>query len=1031
MRRYAYVLFFLSGCASLIYELVWTRQLTLVLGSTTYAITTVVVSFMAGLALGSYVAGRRSSRLVRPGRMYAALELGIGLYALLVPFFLAAAEPAYRALYPHVVQFPVLLTACRFLLSLLVLAFPTICMGATLPVLMTYITRSDRGIGHAAGWLYGINTCGATVGSALAGFWLMPSVGLFRTNLAAAGMNFTIAAVAWWLLRNAPAAEPVRKTNPTRQPRKPAATQAEPLSRAMDAVWPVLVVSALSGLVSMMYQVGWTRALIMSLGSSTYSFTCILTAFILGLGLGSLAVARFADRFDRPLVVLGIVELFIGLSALTIIPIHGRIPFLVQRLVVAHQAQFQTLLTLEFLLVVAVTLVPTLLMGAAFPLMTRVVGQHTTHSGEAIGRVYVINTVGAIVGCMLAGFLLIRGDVLGVRNTIWLAALVNTAVGTWLIVRTRPAGRKLRPALIGSVCLIAIFTAVSLGTRWDIAALTSGPFRQPGAYADNARRIIFYEEGVDTTVAVEQVPQDADQLTLTVNGKPDASTHPRDIRTQSLLGHLPAVLAPDKSRACVIGLGCGMTVDAVALHETFVGVDCVEISSAVIRAADLFAPFVNNVLTNDPRVRLIRQDGRNHLLLGQDQYGLIISEPSNPWISGVSSLFTREFFEISRRRLTSDGRLAIWMHSYSMSHDDFRMVVRTLSDVFPFVSLWQLENTDFCLVAGNAPFQIPVAAAMTRCANPAVRADLYRAGMRDLGALLGTFVSSGKTLRDWAAPASLHTDDNARLEFSAPRNLYRREALALATQLDGLQTSPLDGVIDAGNGDARSEQLRTRVTDAIDARRALTRAFAQWRDGKQREAITSLVQSYERDIGNPAVYETLQRLIAIYESRPARDAGLDEHIRRARQVPAPIVIPPRGTDAATLARSMFRQSQQSNFLPGVLVYLADAHELSPDDGLIAGSLVLATMKAGRAQDAQRIASAYLAHHPADGWGNYAAAVLASQRGDVNNAKMAIERALRSGVLNAEQLASDPLLQPILPAIDLQQLAREATQTRAE
>lgn len=363
-----YSLFLLSGCTGLIYEVVWSRELIFVLGGTTYAITTVLVAFMSGLGLGSYVAGRISDHLQQPGRAYGFLEIAIGLYALAVPLLLQTAEPLYRMLYLSVADMPWLLTGARFLVSSIVLLVPTTCMGATLPMLVRYITREGQAFGRSVSLLYGINTFGAMLGTMAAGFWLIPTWGLTYATVIAASINLLIGITAVWAFRSSvqPGTEQATKTRKTPPSKKKTAITPE-LVVTGSLRWAVLIAFGLSGFAAMVYQIAWTRALVMCVGSSTYAFTCILAAFIFGLALGSLAVARWVDRWRQPVLIVGALQLAIALSAIVIVPIHGHVPLIVKDLVAHYRNSYSTLLAYQFALIIAITVVPTLLMGAIFP----------------------------------------------------------------------------------------------------------------------------------------------------------------------------------------------------------------------------------------------------------------------------------------------------------------------------------------------------------------------------------------------------------------------------------------------------------------------------------------------------------------------------------------------------------------------------------------------------------------------------------------------------------------------------------------
>jgi spermidine synthase len=314
-------------------------------------------------------------------------------------------------------------------------------MGATLPVLVRYLTMHGRLLGRSVGYLYGINAFGAVLGTLAAGFLLIPGFGLLHTTWLAAAINIGIGVLAVNLLHQ-PVAAPAVATTPKSRTKTADQPGSAPLPRVVRRV--LLAGFAVSGFAAMVYQITWTRALVLAIGSTTYAFTCILAAFILGLAVGSIAIARWVDRWKNPVLAFGVFEVLIGLVAVVIVPIHGRIPLVVQSLVAAHYTQYATLLIWQFLLIIAVTFVPTFLMGAIFPLVIRALAADGDEPGATTGRVYLVNTVGTIAGSFLAGFVLIRSEVLGVQNSIILASVLNGLVGVALIVLARPAaGRAL------------------------------------------------------------------------------------------------------------------------------------------------------------------------------------------------------------------------------------------------------------------------------------------------------------------------------------------------------------------------------------------------------------------------------------------------------------------------------------------------------------------------------------------------------------------------------------------------------------
>ncbi len=936
-----YLLFLLSGATGLVYEVVWTRQLVFLLGGTTYAITTVLVAFMSGLALGSWLSGRLGHRLRRPGLSYGLLEIAVGGYALAVPALMRLADPLYRAMYPHVADSPGVLTAARFCVGALVLLFPATCMGATLPMLVRYLSRGD-GVGRSTGLLYGINTFGAMLGTLLAGFVLIPRLGLTQTTWLTAAINLVIGLVAMLLLRTEPAprtlpVEPVPP--PAAKPRKSSTLQpAAPPATTNDVRQTVLVVAGLSGFAAMVYQIAWTRSLVMSLGSSTYAFTCILAAFILGLGAGSLVVARWVDRWSRPVLLLALMELGIGLSAIFIVPVHGQLPAVVHDLVMRGHQHYGVLLISEFILVMAVTFLPTFLMGAVFPLVVRIVGSAGRDAGAAVGQAYAINTLGTIVGSFLAGFVLIRGDVLGIQNSIVAAALLNACAAAWLLTKSSPTGRLVPlHAALGGAGVVAVLAIGVLAGPWPQELLTSGPFIYRGGRELAAREVKYFFEDVDTTVSVEQIGGEQGSLTLSVNGKADASNGPADVRTQLLVGHLPALLNRNGKTACIIGLGSGMTLAAVARYPDYQRIDCIELSEGVIEASDAFKAETYDVLHTDPRVRLIRADGRNHLLLTGEQYNLIVSEPSNPWLAGISNLFTREFFELCRRRLAPDGVFAVWLQSYSTSPANFRMVLRTLYESFDQVTIWEAGLADYCLIAGPGLVDVPLSAVEARFQQPSVRYDLHRLAMRDVGAVLGNYVTGGAHLRQWVEHAEIHTDDNALLEFRSPWDLYSRPNVQISETLLEMQDSPLHGLV-RGDDPALAVRTRAHIEASLKARSLRTQGMNQWEQGDWPAGVATLIEAYRADPGNTLVYQILMEYAGELESRARRQPRFGELVEQIDRLAIPVAARYGGNiaDIVAITRSLAHEAIAQKNRQASLDYLAIAEELAPQDpGVVA------------------------------------------------------------------------------------------------
>ena len=760
--------FFLSGMAGLVYEVVWIRLLGLVFGHTVYAITTVLATYMGGLALGSVVIGRRADAMRRPLRVYGILEAAVGLYCLATPWLFRGADIAYLWVHHRLQPSAGGAAALHLLLSAALLLPPTTLMGATLPILSRAVVRGGSLAASQVGALYAVNTWGAVVGTALAGFFLIPALGVTVTIWIAVSVNVAVAALALAAERRV---RPLEVETPT-----PASGGGEAAPRGSElsrwAVRAALVGIGVSGAASMGYEIAWTRALSLVLGSSTYAFAAMLTTFLFGLAAGAAIVSRWMRDRKPGLAAFGWVEIAIALCTLAILPLLGRLPDAVLLVLRQTGVSFGSVLGAQAGLSFAVMIVPTLLIGATFPLAVAALDRGLGRIGRDVGAIYGANTVGTIAGSIATGFVLIRA--IGIQNTVIAAAAANMLVGLGLLLAAPDVGRRARWA--GGAVGAAFVALAAFVPHWDPGLMTTGV----GVYAETfvkgggealrefaaGRELLFYDEGISTTVSVAR---DAGGTVLTVNGKADASND-SDMQTQVLSGHIGSLLQPGLRRALVIGLASGVTVGAVAQHPLEV-IDVAELEPAMVPASRFFLRENRNVLA-DPRVRVLEGDGRTILLTAGQPYDLIISEPSNPWIAGVASLFTRDFYEAARRRLSPDGVFVQWLQNYSMFPGDMQMVVRTFQEVFPHVSIWAASPNDFLLVATPGPARVDLAAIAERVASShALREDFERFGWSD-GNLVHRFFLGEEDARRYGAGARLNTDDHPILEFSAPFALY-------------------------------------------------------------------------------------------------------------------------------------------------------------------------------------------------------------------------------------------------------------------
>ncbi|RPJ44173.1 MAG: hypothetical protein EHM19_07200 [Candidatus Latescibacterota bacterium] len=705
------------------------------------------------------------------------LEIGIALSALLVEAGFAGAVPLYLFLYHRLGPEQYLaLHAVRFFVSGLLLLLPTACMGATLPVLVEHGVRRDARFGNVAGTFYGVNTIGAAAGTALAGFLLLPRLGRPGTLAVAALANLTLGALALLLRRRleaAPAGEASAAGAPVAETAPPPGASMSPALRGL-----VLATVAVSGFAAMTYQIGWTRVLLVQIGSSIYAFTSVLVVFIVGLGLGAFVIGLAADRIRRPVFALGLAQLGLGLAALWILPHFASLAPEVVRWLRESGETGRGLLAHGFLFILRELFVPTFLLGMTFPLVVFAVTRMHREASRTVGLAYAVNTVGTILGSVIAGFLLLAGPP-GVVGTLVIAIVLSAGLGVPLLLADRGVRLPARLAVLAGFLLLFLFRAEAARENpLDRATLTAGAFL--GSTGDTGS-ILYYRDGADATVSIHEPPYGG--RTLRINGKADASTGLADMPTQVALAQVPILLAPDPKKVLVVGLGGGVTMASAATHEGVERIDVLEISGEVIEGARLhFGPYTHGAF-DDPRVRIIRNDGRNHLLLSRERYDVIISEPSNPWLAGIANLFTEEYFMLARARLEPGGVYCQWLQAYGMAPSDFLLVIRTLAHVFPNVTLWQAQFNDFLLIAGDDRPPVALGDLATRMLEPRVFADLESIGLEHPGRFLGGCLADDATLRSWAGEGPLNTDGNGILEFSAPLQRLRHESPSLMASL--------------------------------------------------------------------------------------------------------------------------------------------------------------------------------------------------------------------------------------------------------
>jgi spermidine synthase len=764
--------FILSGATGLIYEVLWARMLGLVFGATTLAVSTVLAAFMGGLALGSALAGRLGQKIKTPLSAYGLMEIGIAIYALLVPFLFRWIDHVYVLIWQRLHPGYFTFSLWRFLLSGVVLLVPTTLMGATLPVLAAALVRSSERDANSVTRLYACNLAGAILGTVAAGFVLLPVLGVRTTIAVAAVINVLVGVIAIVLQRRTSLAAIVADN-----------------ARVSDAIpesdssrfW--LFAALASGFVTISTQVSWTRILTMIIGSSTYAFSIVVALFLIGLAIGAWLVAR-KDRSQRLRSFILRVELLTAISLLLSLFSLNRIPALLITLGLRLNVSSWTgLLGLQILCATLLILTPALLMGMVMPLVLVWAGSDQTKAVARVGRSYAINTIGAIAGAFITGFILIPFT--STRFTLLFAAICCLIVAG---VAYLPDAAERDPALKRSIAIgltpVVAIMLFFIAPPMNLADLSIGAYdslvrvlaqtregtKQETTQTSNVHELLMYEEGPTATVSVRR---DSDTVSMAINGRTNASDSVYDMPTQVMLGQLPMIVAPRDDTALIIGYATGVTVGAM-LQSPIKSVTCVELEPGTV-AGSKFFDHVNNRPLDDPRTHLIIDDARTFLRVTPERYDIIVSEPSHPWVPGVANLFTQEFFELGSKRLNDDGIWVQWVQIYQLSTESLRSVLATYHKVFPHVLVFRVgglsNGKDLLLVGSNQPLNID--RLPQRCTDERMVKEMARVGLKSEADVRAWYVCDESRLGPAVADAKINTDDNMHIEMTVPREAFR------------------------------------------------------------------------------------------------------------------------------------------------------------------------------------------------------------------------------------------------------------------
>lgn len=783
-----YCIFFLSGAAALIYEIVWTRYLGLVFGGSHLAVTTVLAIFMAGLALGSYFIGRRIDSHKNLLRLFGYLELGVGASALLFVVLMRIYPPIYIKLAQFAPESNLYLSGIRIAFAVMALIIPATLMGGTLPVLTTFSDRLLKGAGVRLSFLYACNTMGAVCGAAATGFVMLRSFSMGKTLATAVAINLFVGLAAIALQQK------VTTARPEDLPTEPGLATVYP-DEGKDNLLPFKLVLwgiGVSGFCAMGYEILWNRILSIVIGASTYGFTLLLIAFLSGIGAGSASCGlffRIMNKLHRqsPLssyslvTAFGSTQVIIGITALLATINFRHLPSFAAFLhdyFLANQPgseYFQMLQIANLVLAFSIMFTPAFFMGLAFPLAGTVHCRYRRQVGFAVGELLSFNTIGAILGAVVSGYILIY--LFGIQRSLQIIIITNIGYGLLVIASLKEGKtlRRLTSLAVMTVLMIPIFSPGMLRI-WDPKIYAVYQSNKPEAYGspEEIREMLanmdvrYYAEGAQSIVSAVQ---STDTLFFITNGRVEASNAHQDMQCQYLLGHLPMLLHKNPRQVFVLGTGSGMTLGAVSVHPSVEKITLAEIEPGVLGVARTFGIDNHYILNKpDPRLKIVFNDGRNHLLTTKDRFDVITADPVHPWFSGAGYLYSTEYFRLASQRLNPGGIICQWLPLYELTSENLQSVVRTIRANFAYTMIW-VTHYDAEIVASNSPIIINEQELTRRFSTPEISEDLRQIRMGRAEDFLSYFVMGNEGSKAFSDRGKINTDDNLYLEFSAPRSI--------------------------------------------------------------------------------------------------------------------------------------------------------------------------------------------------------------------------------------------------------------------
>jgi spermidine synthase len=752
-RRYLPLLLLLfagSGCSALIYEIVWYQLLQLVVGSSAVSLGVLLATFMGGLCAGSLLLERLPFAKEHPLRVYGKIEIGIGLFGILVLFLMPLVDLVYSAAVGH--GMPAILL--RALVAALCLIPPTFLMGASLPAASRWLKASPDGVSWI-GTLYAGNTVGAVSGCLIAGFFLLRIFDMATATFVAAAINVAVGFAAFSIAKKSASFEP---------------SPAVSAPRIAKGALPIYVCIALSGASALGAEVIWTRLLGLMLGATVYTFSIILAVFLVGLAIGSSVGAMLAGGSRNPRALLGWSQMALTLAiAWTAWQLSNSLPWWPVNPLLSTSPWYT--FQIDMVRVLWAILPAALLWGASFPLALAAAavssGASAADSGRLVGGIYAANTFGAILGALT--FSLILTPAIGTSHSQGILILIAAAGGLCAL-----ASGAVSPLRIGNAAPLAAALVIAVLLSQNVSPI-------PGMLIAYGRRImtslgrcqvLFTGEGINSSIAITQWDDGAIQFH--VSGKVEASTESYDMRLQRMLGHLPALLHKDPKSVLVVGFGAGVTAGSFVVYPSISKIVICEMEPIIPPTATKYFGSQNYNVMNDPRTRIFYDDARHYVLTTPEKFDIITSDPIHPWVKGSATLYSREYFELVKQHLNPGGVVTQWVPLYESDPATVKSEIATFFEAFPNGTIWGNDISgggyDIVLLGQNEPARIDVDAVQARLDRPEgqrVAASLREVGFGNAAQMFSTYAGRYEDLKPWLRDAEINHDSNLRLQYMA------------------------------------------------------------------------------------------------------------------------------------------------------------------------------------------------------------------------------------------------------------------------